>query len=943
MLLKKYSHLLSTSGKWLNVLFGCQIGKPTSCQHYYYCLRHIHHHHHQQQQRVGSSNQPSKPRQGVDSCIEAIRNVGLIAHIDAGKTTTTERMLYYARRTHYLGEVDDGDTVTDCLPEERERGISIVTAAASLSWRNHTIHLLDTPGHVDFTFEVERSLTVLDSVVIILDAVKGVQTQTHTVCRQAHRYNLPCVVYINKMDRPSANVDACLYSLSNQLPTKANYVPLHYPVFSHHFDEINAPSSPVNYSRGADVKDSTKSRFVGLVDLTTMELKAHRYNLPCVVYINKMDRPSANVDACLYSLSNQLPTKANYVPLHYPVFSHHFDEINAPSSPVNYSRGADVKDSTKSRFVGLVDLTTMELKNWISCITPDDEYISTNLLEGINTTTSSHYLHKPNHHSKSPNEYKLNTTEVIQQALNARMRLLSELAEIDEEFANEFLQLDRPDLLIPSDIVHRSLKKAVRSSRVIPVLIGSSRNNIGIQPLLDFIVDHFPDPSRCNLPAPVVKVYEACKSQLPNTNDLMKASHNNVDKHLNILSSKLPIMLVFKICFDPYRGPLTLVRVYSGVITPGCQITNWSRYNKNGYLSDEKILNIFQLSGDSVEVLNSAGPGSIVALSGLQSTYTGDILGPVLNTSNKGKQMEVQSPTDEEVTDSGTPGESLSLLTEVCEPVVYAAIEPGSRSEIRALEHALTCMQREDPSFHVKFDEETGQWTISGMGDLHLDVILARLKREYKVGVRMGPLLIAYKECPSVDACSSSGWNCTVGLINGSEKAVGVEIILQPKKSLHSLHKPQIIFDHHGDGKIARLRHAITEARLSALEVSGPILGSSIIGVDVHIHRIVCGRSEQIADGLKHIDNNNLNDLSLDKLSYAQLSSASLLALLKTYCIASLRDAVAKMPSWNLMEPMMDVELKLPAERGNALIMILYKYNNLNISYLTTFYNKVNL
>nr|CAH8868536.1 unnamed protein product [Trichobilharzia regenti] len=828
MLLKKYSHLLSTSGKWLNVLFGCQIGKPTSCQHYYYCLRHIHHHHHhQQQQRVGSSNQPSKPRQGVDSCIEAIRNVGLIAHIDAGKTTTTERMLYYARRTHYLGEVDDGDTVTDCLPEERERGISIVTAAASLSWRNHTIHLLDTPGHVDFTFEVERSLTVLDSVVIILDAVKGVQTQTHTVCRQAHRYNLPCVVYINKMDRPSANVDACLYSLSNQLPTKANYVPLHYPVFSHHFDEINAPSSPVNYSRGADVKDSTKSRFVGLVDLTTMELK-----------------------------------------------------------------------------------------NWISCITPDDEYISTNLLEGINTTTSSHYLHKPNHHSKSPNEYKLNTTEVIQQALNARMRLLSELAEIDEEFANEFLQLDRPDLLIPSDIVHRSLKKAVRSSRVIPVLIGSSRNNIGIQPLLDFIVDHFPDPSRCNLPAPVVKVYEACKSQLPNTNDLMKASHNNVDKHLNILSSKLPIMLVFKICFDPYRGPLTLVRVYSGVITPGCQITNWSRYNKNGYLSDEKILNIFQLSGDSVEVLNSAGPGSIVALSGLQSTYTGDILGPVLNTSNKGKQMEVQSPTDEEVTDSGTPGESLSLLTEVCEPVVYAAIEPGSRSEIRALEHALTCMQREDPSFHVKFDEETGQWTVSGMGDLHLDVILARLKREYKVGVRMGPLLIAYKECPSVDACSSSGWNCTVGLINGSEKAVGVEIILQPKKSLHSLHKPQIIFDHHGDGKIARLRHAITEACLSALEVSGPILGSSIIGVDVHIHRIVCGRSEQIADGLKHIDNNNLNDLSLDKLSYAQLSSASLLALLKTCCIASLRDAVAKMPSWNLMEPMMDVELKLPAERG---------------------------
>ncbi|CAH8867806.1 unnamed protein product [Trichobilharzia szidati] len=737
------------------------------------------------------------------------------------------------RRTHYLGEVDDGDTVTDYLPEERERGISIVTAAASLAWRNHTIHLLDTPGHVDFTFEVERSLTVLDSVVIILDAVKGVQTQTHTVCRQAHRYNLPCVVYINKMDRPLANVDMCLRSLSNQLPTKAHYLPLHYPVFLHNFDTINTPS------------------------------------------VNN-----------------------------------------------NNSHGIDVKGSTKHRFVGLVDLTTMELKNWISCNTPDDEYLSANLLEGINTTHSSHSSHKPNP-SKSPIEYKL-ASDVIQQALAARMRLLSELAEVDEEFANEFLQLDRPDLLIPSDIVHRSLKKAVRSSRIIPVLIGSSRNNIGIQPLLDFIVDHFPDPSRCNLPASIVKVYEACKSNLPNCNELMKASHS-LDNHLNIFSSKFPLMLVFKICFDPHRGPLTLVRVYSGLIAPGCQITNWSRY-KNGYLPSEKILNIFQLNGDSVEAVNSAGPGSIVALSGLQSTYTGDILGPVLlQTSNKAKQMvEIHKPTDdddddeEEVSHASGIESSLSLL-EVCEPVVYAAIEPGSRSEIRALEHALTCMQREDPSFHVKFAEETGQWTISGMGDLHLDVILARLKREYKVSVRMGPLLIAYKECPSTgDATTttnSSGWNCTVGLINGSEKAVGVEIILQPKP-LHPLHKPQIIFDHHGDSKIVRLRHAITEACLSALEVSGPILRSPVIGVDVHIHRIVCGRSEQISsDGLKHIDD-NLSDLSLDKLSYAQLSSASLLALLKTCCIASLRDAVAKIPNWSLMEPMMDVELKLPAETG---------------------------
>ncbi|CAH8650232.1 unnamed protein product [Heterobilharzia americana] len=131
---------------------------------------------------------------------------------------------------------------------------------------------------------------------------------------------------------------------------------------------------------------------------------------------------------------------------------------------------------------------------------------------------------------------------------------------------------------------------------------------------------------------------------------------------------------------------------------------------------------------------------------------------------------------------------------------------------------------------------------------------------------------------------------------------------------MHPFHKPQIIIDHHGDGRIARLRHAITEACLSALEVSGPILHSHIIGVDVHIHRIVCGRPQQISNGLQCIE--NVGDLSIDRLSNTQLSSPSLLALLKTTCIASLRDAVSKIPSWRLMEPMMDIELQLPAERG---------------------------
>ncbi|CAH8641150.1 unnamed protein product [Schistosoma guineensis] len=758
-----------------------------------------------------------------DLPIATIRNVGLIAHIDAGKTTTTERMLYYARRIHYLGEVDHGDTVTDYLPEERERGISIVTASASLSWRNHIIHLLDTPGHVDFTFEVERSLTVLDSVAVILDAVKGVQPQTHTVCRQAHRYCLPCLIYINKMDRPMANVDLCLRSLSKQLPTKAHYMPIHWPVFSHSLNTDNT-SSLINASNTST------------------------------------------------SLSNKY-----------------------------------IKNNGTSQFVGLVDLTTMQLKNWISCNRPDDVYTSSDLFEGINTATVPHCSHLPK--SKSSIKNTLNPSG-IQEALSARMQLLSTLADIDDEFADKFLQLDRPDLLVPSDIVHKSLKKAILSFQVIPVLVGSSRNNIGIQPLLDFIVDYLPDPSHSNIPISILKVYKSLKSTLPNPSDLLKASRD-LDNRRSILSSNFPIMLVFRICFDPHRGPLTLVRIYSGVITPGSQIANWSRY-KDIHLP-EKILNVFQLNGDSLEVVNSAGPGSIIALSGLQSTYTGDVLGPVLN-STKSRQVENSNGTElndtEEIFDNGP--ESPSVF-QVSEPVVYAAVEPGSRSEINALEHALNCMQREDPSFHVKFDEETGQWIISGMGDLHLDVVLSRLKREYKVNVRMGPLLVAYKECPPQDASSSSGWSFVVGYINGSEKAVAIGVILQPK-TIHPLHKPQVIFDRLVDHNIVRVRHAITEACLSALEVSGPILRSPIIGVDIHISNIVCGRVEQISNDSGCI--NGLGDLTLDKLSNAQLSSPSLLALLKTCCISSVKNAVAKIPNWHIMEPMMEIELQLPSLKG---------------------------
>lgn len=139
-----------------------------------------------------------------------LRNIGIIAHIDAGKTTTTEKLIHKTGLTKRAGSVDNGDTVMDYLPEERERGITITSAAITLPWRGHRLNLIDTPGHVDFTVEVERSLRVMDAAVVILDASKGVQAQTLTVWRQAQRYGLKSLVFINKMDKAGADLDKCL-------------------------------------------------------------------------------------------------------------------------------------------------------------------------------------------------------------------------------------------------------------------------------------------------------------------------------------------------------------------------------------------------------------------------------------------------------------------------------------------------------------------------------------------------------------------------------------------------------------------------------------------------------------------------------------------------------------------------------------------------------------
>src|SRR3954454_6409596 len=175
--------------------------------------------------------------------ITRVRNIGIVAHIDAGKTTVSERFLFHSGRIHKLGEVHDGEAQMDWMPQERERGITITAAATTIAWRGFDIHLIDTPGHVDFTIEVERSLRVLDGAVVVFDGVSGVEPQSETVWRQADKFRVPRISFINKMDRAGADFPGAVEEIRTRLGARP--IPIQLPI-------------------GAE------DRFTGVVDLVRM-------------------------------------------------------------------------------------------------------------------------------------------------------------------------------------------------------------------------------------------------------------------------------------------------------------------------------------------------------------------------------------------------------------------------------------------------------------------------------------------------------------------------------------------------------------------------------------------------------------------------------------------------------------------------------------------------
>jgi len=477
--------------------------------------------------------------------LEDIRNIGIIAHIDAGKTTVTERILYYTGRTYKIGEVHEGTAVMDWMEQERERGITITAAATTCYWREHRINIIDTPGHVDFTAEVERSLRVLDGGVVVFDAVAGVEAQSETVWRQANRYKVPRICFINKMDRIGANFNRTLSMIETRLG--ATPLPIQIPL-------------------------SAEDSFRDVIDL--VENKAWRFT----------------------------------------------------NDPDSGPEDIPVPDSEKDRMA------------------------------------------------------------------EHRQALIAKLAEHDESMMIAYLEGEEVE---PAEL-KQALRRITLDNKGVPVLCGSALKNMGIQPLLDAIVDYLPSP----LEVPPVEGVETKTDK----------------KTIREASDDAPFSaLAFKVVTDPFVGRLVYFRVYSGKVKVGAQIYNPTRGRS------ERIGRLLLMHANHREDVDVADAGAIVATLGLKNTFTGDTL---CDTSKAILLESIRFP----------------------EPVISVAIEPKTRADQDRLGEALQKLTEEDPTFKVVYNEETGQTIVSGMGELHLEVIVSRLISEFRVGVKVGRPRVAYKE-----------------------------------------------------------------------------------------------------------------------------------------------------------------------------------------------------
>ncbi|MBI1189467.1 MAG: elongation factor G [Tepidisphaera sp.] len=478
-----------------------------------------------------------------------IRNIGICAHIDAGKTTVSERILYYTGKNYKIGEVHEGTATMDFLQDEQERGITIQSAATTCPWvhkdREYKINLIDTPGHVDFTIEVERSLRVLDGACAVFDGKEGVEAQSETVWRQADRYRVPRLCFVNKMDKIGASFDFSFGTIKSRLG--ANGIAIQYPIGVGHEHK-------------------------GIIDLMNM--------------------------------------RAFYF------------EGEKGENRIERDVPADLKET---------------VEKW-------------------------------------------------------RHDMVEKIAELDEALTEKYLEGKE----ISVDELKAALRKGTIARQCYPVLCGAALRNIGVQMLLDAVVDYLPSPSE----VPPVEGTD------PQDKEVTMTRPHDKDAPFSAL--------VFKVVSDTH-GDLTYIRVYSGTLQKGTRLLNPGNNKK------ENASRIFEMHAQNRIPLEEVSAGNIVAVVGIKDSYTGDTL-----------------------CDPDKPIILERMLFP--EPVISMSIEPKTQDDKRKLSEALLTIRREDPSFRFTYDEETQQTIISGMGELHLDIIRTKLVRDMKIGVEVGKPKVSYRE-----------------------------------------------------------------------------------------------------------------------------------------------------------------------------------------------------
>ncbi|MDR0388801.1 MAG: elongation factor G [Spirochaetaceae bacterium] len=563
--------------------------------------------------------------------LKTMRNIGIMAHIDAGKTTTTERILYYTGKSHRIGEVDDGEAIMDWMEQEQERGITIQSAATTTYWKEYQINIIDTPGHVDFTAEVERSLRVLDGAVAIFDAVRGVEPQTETVWHQAERYKVPCIGYVNKMDRIGADFFPVLEDIQAKLGVRP--VALEIPL-------------------------GRESSFEGVIDL--IEMREIRWDA------------ASEGETMIFS-----------------------------------------------------------------AVAPERENIA--------------------------REWR----EKIIDALSRESDIITEYYLAGEEISTELLRAE--------------LRSAVLKRSLFPVFAGASRRNIGVQPLIDGVVQYLPAPD---------EVAPALGHQLKKDETIAIPCDPKAQ----------PLGLVFKIQNDREAGSLCYVRMYSGVIKPGLMVNNMGKKKR------ERVNRILRMHSNKSEPMDELSAGDIGVIIGMKLAQTGDTIGS-----------------------EGWP----VLLEKMVfpEPVISVSIEPRTMSEQDKLRDALAILAKEDPTFTTKENEETGQLLISGMGELHLDVLVTRILKEHKVEAKVGKPQVTYRESVGRAVEHTEKFSRTMaGKENEAELTLRVEPLPRGQgnrytREVRDSQIPQAIFD--------AIERGISGALASGIALGYPCIdiGVSLTGI----------------------------------------------------------------------------------------------------------------